>query len=333
METTSLLNAAQIVPVDNDLLKQMFRKILTLRFFQEEAMRQYRAAKIVGYLHANTGNEAAEVGSVFALKKEDIIIPTHRGHGLFIAKGAEMGKIMAELMGRDTGYCRGRAGDLHMAAPEVGMMQVQAILGAQMSNAPGIALANKKLKNKKVTLCVFGDGSAGSGSFHEGLNLSSIWKLPVVYLCVNNGFAISCTSKASTAVKTNAIRAISYSMPGYDIDGTDVWLVYSTLKEAAERARNGGGPSLIQVNTLRWKGHEISDMCIYRTKEEYELWDNTFDPVKITRNKVKEYGMTDAEIDSMVKDVKLEVKKAVDWALDQPTISTEDYIKEVEGKF
>jgi pyruvate dehydrogenase E1 component alpha subunit len=220
-----------------------------------------------------------------------------------------------------------------MAAPDIGVMQVQAILGAQMSNAPGIALANKKLNNKKVTMCVFGDGAAGSGSFHEGLNLSSIWKLPVIYVCINNGFAISCTSEQSTSVPTNAIRAISYSMPGYDIDGTDIWEVYTTIKEVAERARSGEGPSLVQINTLRWKGHEYSDMCVYRTKEEYDIWEKSYDPLKITTDKVKELGVTDSEIEIMSSEVKSEVKKAAEWALAQPIISAEDYIKEVEGKF
>ncbi len=333
MEVSKLLKQAESIPVDKNLLQQMFGQILKLRFFQEEAMKLYRAAKIVGYLHANTGNEAAEVGSAAALNEGDIVIPTHRGHGLFIARGAEMGKILAELMARDSGYCKGRAGDLHMAAPEIGMMQVQAILGAQMSNAPGIALANKKLKNDKVTLCVFGDGAAGSGSFHEGLNLSSIWDLPVVYICINNGFAISYTSKESTSVPTNAIRSISYSMPGYDIDGTDVWLVYSTVKEAVDRARSGEGPSLIQINTLRWKGHEISDVCNYRTKEEYEIWENNYDPIKTTAKKLKENGITDEEMNNLEKVIRGEVKEASKWALAQPSITTDDYIKEVEGKF
>jgi acetoin:2,6-dichlorophenolindophenol oxidoreductase subunit alpha len=332
VETSKLLKQAENIPVDKNLLWDMFKRILRLRLFQEEAMNQYRAAKIVGYLHANIGNEAAEVGAVSALQDIDIIIPTHRGHGLFIARGADMGKVLAELMAKNSGYCRGRAGDLHMAAPELGIMQVQAILGAQMSNAPGIALANKKLKNNKVTLCVFGDGSAGSGSFHEGINLSSIWKLPVVFLCINNGYAISFPSKVSTSVTTNAIRGISYSIPGYDIDGTDVWLVYSTLKEAVERARSGGGPSIIQANTMRCKSHEISDDASYRSKEEIAECE-LFDPIKINTKKIKDQGITDEEIDNATKIIRAEVKDAAKWAIAQPYITTEDYIAEVENKF
>ena len=333
MDTSKLLSNAKSVPVDNEIFKQMFRQILRVRSFEEETIRLFQTAKIIGYLHPSIGNEAAEVGAAFALKEGDIVFPTHRGHGFFVARGASFKKLMAELMGREAGYCKGRSGDLHMAAPEVGIMQVQGILGAQLPNAVGSALAHKMLKNNKVSLCAFGDGAACNGSFHESLNLASTWKAPVVFLCVNNGYAASFSFKNSTSVSTNAIRAVSYSMPGYDIDGTDVWKVYITMREAVDRARSGEGPSLIQVNTSRWKGHDPNDDAPYRPKEEIQNWEK-FDPVKITKKVIIDNNiLTQENIDGMAEEIKAEINEAVTWSDAQSLPTFEAYLADVEGKY
>jgi acetoin:2,6-dichlorophenolindophenol oxidoreductase subunit alpha len=333
MNVRELLHVAKDIPIDNALLRRLFEQILEVRMFEEETIRLFHAAKIIGYLHPSIGNEAAEVGAAASLAKGDIVFPTHRGHGFFVARGASFRKLMAELMGRQAGYCKGRSGDLHMVAPEVGIMQVQGILGAQLPQAVGTGVAHKSMKNGKVTLCAFGDGAAGNGTFHESLNLASIWRLPVVFLCVNNGYAASFSSKKSTAVETTAIRAVGYNMAGYDVDGTDVWKVYCAVKEAADRAREGGGPSLVQVNTVRWRGHDPSDAAPYRPKEELETWDS-YDPVRITREKIKDLRiMTDSEIALKTAEIKNKIDEAVEWSAAQPLSSREEYLADVRGKF
>ena len=328
-----LLTVARDIPIDNELFKTLFRRMMEVRLFEEETIRLFQSAKIIGYLHPCIGNEAAEVGAAAALKEGDIVFPTHRGHGFFVARGASFEKLMAELMGREAGYCKGRSGDLHMVAPEVGIMQVQGILGAQLPQAVGTALAHKSSKNGKVTLCAFGDGAAGNGTFHESLNLASIWRLPVVFLNVNNGYAASFSFKNSTSVSTNAIRAVGYSMPGYDVDGTDVWKVYCAVREAIEQARANGGPSLIQVKTVRYKGHDPSDAAVYRPKEELETWDR-YDPIRIGRGKVRELGIfSDANIDAMNEEIKKRIARAVEWGLAQPLASREAYLQDVRNKY
>jgi acetoin:2,6-dichlorophenolindophenol oxidoreductase subunit alpha len=333
MDTKKLLSSYEILPLDKKLFIDMFTQIVRVRLFEEETIQLFQNAKIIGYLHPSIGNEAAEVGSGFALEEGDIVFPTHRGHGYFVVRGASFKKLLAELMGREAGYCKGRSGDLHMAAPEVGIMQVQGILGGQLPQAVGTALAHKRLKNGKVTLCAFGDGAAGNGSFHESMNLASIWKLPVVFICINNGYAASFSFNNSTSVSTNAIRGISYSMPGYDIDGTDVWQVYCASKKAVDNARAGNGPSIIQVNTFRWRGHDPNDDAPYRPKEELAQWVN-YDPLKITDKKIRELKLLDDKaIDKIYQDVKLEIKEAVDWGLEQPLPSHEAYLADVQGKY
>jgi pyruvate dehydrogenase E1 component alpha subunit len=328
-----LLTVAKSLPVEPELFRGLFRQILEVRLFEEETIQLFHSAKIIGYLHPSIGNEAAEVGATAGLAKADIIFPTHRGHGFFVARGASFEKLMAELMGKEAGYCKGRSGDLHMVAPEVGIMQVQGILGSQLPQAVGTGVAHQCQKNGRVTLCAFGDGAAGNGTFHESLNLASIWKLPVVFFCVNNGWAASFPFTKSTSAATNAIRAVGYSMPGYDVDGTDVWQVYCTVKEAAERARAGGGPSLIQANTVRWRGHDPSDTAPYRPKEELETWD-LHDPVRIARKQVLDRKLlSEADIEKVTGEIRQKITRAVEWGLAQPLPARADYLAEVSGKF
>jgi TPP-dependent pyruvate/acetoin dehydrogenase alpha subunit len=328
-----LLTVAKSLPVEPELFRGLFRQILEVRLFEEETIQLFHSAKIIGYLHPSIGNEAAEVGASAGLAKADIIFPTHRGHGFFVARGASFEKLMAELMGKEAGYCKGRSGDLHMVAPEVGIMQVQGILGSQLPQAVGTGVAHQCQKNGRVTLCAFGDGAAGNGTFHESLNLASIWKLPVVFFCVNNGWAASFPFTKSTSAATNAIRAVGYSMPGYDVDGTDVWQVYCTVKEAAERARAGGGPSLIQANTVRWRGHDPSDTAPYRPKEELETWD-LHDPVRIAREQILDRKlMSEADIEKLKGEIGKKIAQAVEWGLAQALPARADYLADVSGKY
>jgi len=328
-----LLTVAKSLPVEPELFRKLFRQILEVRLFEEETIQLFHSAKIIGYLHPSIGNEAAEVGASAGLAREDIIFPTHRGHGFFVARGASFEKLMAELMGKEAGYCKGRSGDLHMVAPEVGIMQVQGILGSQLPQAVGTGVAHQCQKNGRVTLCAFGDGAAGNGTFHESLNLASIWKLPVVFFCVNNGWAASFPFTKSTSAATNAVRAVGYSMPGYDVDGTDVWQVYCTVKEAADRARAGGGPSLIQANTVRWRGHDPSDTAPYRPKEELETWD-LHDPVRIAGKQALDRKLlSEADIEKLKAEIKKKIAQAVEWGLAQALPARADYLADVSGKY
>jgi len=333
MEPMDLLQKAKETSIGTELFKKLFRQMVEVRMFEEETIQLFHNAKIIGYLHPSIGNEAAEVGAAAALEKGDIVFPTHRGHAYFVARGASFEKLMAELMGREAGYCKGRSGDLHMVAPEVGIMQVQGILGAQIPQATGTALAHKRLKNGKVTLCSFGDGAAGNGTFHENLNLASIWKLPAVYFCINNGYAASFSFSNSTSVATNAIRAVGYNMPGYDVDGTDVRAVYCAVREAVDRARAGGGPSLIQVNTVRWRGHDPNDDAPYRPKEELQTWDQ-YDPVKIAKKQILEQNiLSESEITNIEEKTRKRIDKAVAWSAEQPLPTREGYLEDVLGKY
>ena len=313
------------IKMDKNLHIKIFESMVKARLFEERQLQLYHEAKIRGYLHPGIGNEAAEAGIVAALKNDDIIYPTHRGHGIFAIKGADMGKVLAELMGRSDGYCSGLGGSCHLAAPQV--RQVQGILGAQIPIAAGEALAIKLLGEKKVVLCIFGDGAANNGTFHEGLNMASIWKLPVIYVCINNLYAVAFSFYNSTSVKSNALRARGYSMPGYDIDGTDYEIVYKTVKKAAERARNGQGPSLIEAKTTRVKGHHPNDSGSYRTKEELEQVKKK-DPIKKAIRKLKRLNILDSnEIDKIYQKTKEDIEDAVTYANNSPLPSIDEFVK------
>lgn len=316
------------IKIDKNLHIKIFESMVKARLFEEKQLQLYHEAKIMGYLHPGIGNEAAEAGIVAALRNDDIIYPTHRGHGLFAIRGADMGKVLAELMGRRDGYCSGLGGSCHLAAPQV--RQVQGILGAQIPLAVGEALAINLLGEKKVVLCTFGDGAANNGTFHEGLNMASIWKLPVVFVCVNNLYAVAFSFSNSTSVKSNAIRAKGYSMPGYDIDGTDYEKVYKTVKAAADRARNGLGPTLIEVKTTRVKGHHPNDSGSYRSKEELEAVKKA-DPIKKATRKLMRLKILDKnKIDKIYQKTKKDIEDAVTYANNSPLPSVDEFIKYCE---
>lgn len=314
-----------VIKIDKNLHIKIFESMVKARLFEEKQLQLYHEAKIVGYLHPGIGNEAAEAGIVAALKNDDIIYPTHRGHGIFAMRGADMGKVLAELMGRRDGYCSGLGGSCHLAAPQV--RQVQGILGAQIPLSVGEALAIKLLGEKKVVLCTFGDGAANNGTFHEGLNMASIWKLPVIFVCVNNLYAVAFNFNNSTSVKSNALRAKGYSMPGHDIDGTDYEIVYKTVKEAADRARSGQGPSLIEVKTTRVKGHHPNDPGSYRTKEELEKVKKR-DPIKKAIRKLTRLNILDSnKIDKIYQKIKEDIEDAVTYANNSPLPSIDEFVK------
>ncbi|MCY4167844.1 MAG: thiamine pyrophosphate-dependent dehydrogenase E1 component subunit alpha [Rhodobacter sp.] len=253
-------------------LKEALMKMYLIRKFEEGAEESYMRGLIHGTMHLSIGQEASAVGSCMALTDEDKITSTHRGHGHCIAKGADLGRMFAEFFGKETGYCRGRGGSMHIADPSKGNLGANGIVGGGFPIAVGAALSAKKLGTGAVTICFFGDGAGNEGAFHESLNIAAIWKLPVVFVCENNGYGMSTSTERSTAVKRIADRATSYSMPGAIVDGNDFNAVTEAVDASVAWARASEGPSLVEARTYRLRGHSKSDRNRYRTREEITQW-------------------------------------------------------------
>ena len=260
------------------VLKDALKKMYLIRKFEEGAEDSYMRGLIHGTMHLSIGQEASAVGSCMSLTDEDKITSTHRGHGHCVAKGADLSKMFAEFFGKETGYCKGRGGSMHIADPSKGNLGANGIVGGGLPIAVGAALSAKRLGTGAVTICFFGDGANNEGAFHEALNMASVWKLPVIFVCENNKYGMSTSTERSTAVKNIAERAVAYAMPGVTVDGNDFSAVTEAVDAAVERARNGDGPSLVENMTYRWRGHSKSDRNRYRTKEEIADWQSR-DPI------------------------------------------------------
>lgn len=302
----------------------MYRKMLEIRHFELEVDRLFKANMIWGTCHLSVGEEASAVGSIGALEESDMITSTHRGHGHCLAKGGELPGMFAELLGKETGYCRGRGGSMHIADLKKGNLGANGIVGGGIPIATGAALASKMKKDGKVTLCFFGDGAANQGCFHESVNFASVNKLPIVYICENNLYGMSVPFSKASSVENIADRAAAYSMPGAIVDGNDVEAVYEAVKKAVERARRGEGPSLIENKTYRWLGHSKSDANVYRTKEEIEEWKQKC-PIKRYRQKLINTGTASAEeLDKIEKEVEKAIQDAIEYAKNSPEPSVKD---------
>ena len=251
-----------------DLLRQMW----LIRAFEEKAENLYAQGKIHGTMHLSIGMEASAVGAVAALQPDDYILSTHRGHGHCIAKGADLDRMMAEFMGKETGYCRGRGGSMHIADVAGGNLGANGVVAGGIPIAVGVGLSQKMQDTGRVCLCFFGDGAANSGPFHEALNMAAIWTLPVVFVCENNQYAMSYPASKAFAIPRISDRAAGYGMRGETVDGNDLNAVYAAVSRAVERARAGEGPSLVENVTYRWRGHSKSDANRYRSREEIEAW-------------------------------------------------------------
>ena len=251
-----------------DLLRQMW----LIRAFEEKAENLYAQGKIHGTMHLSIGMEASAVSAVAALQPDDYILSTHRGHGHCIAKGADLDRMMAEFMGKETGYCRGRGGSMHIADVAGGNLGANGVVAGGIPIAVGVGLSQKMQGTGRVCLCFFGDGAANSGPFHEALNMAAIWTLPVVFVCENNQYAMSYPASKAFAIPRISDRAAGYGMRGETVDGNDLNAVYAAVSRAVERARAGEGPSLVENVTYRWRGHSKSDANRYRSREEIEAW-------------------------------------------------------------
>lgn len=296
----------------------MLELMVKIRFFEEKAEELYARGMIHGTMHLSVGQEASAVGSIAALRPEDYILSTHRGHGHCIAKGADIHLMMAEFMGKETGYCRGRGGSMHIADIEGGNLGANGVVGGGIPLATGVGLSIQLRHSGQVVMGFFGDGATNQGAFHESLNLSSIWDLPVVYVCENNQYGISMSVQRSMRVKRISDRAAAYGMPGVTVDGNDLLAVYEAASEAVERARSGGGPTLLENVTYRWKGHSKSDQNLYRTQEEIQAWKEKC-PIRRFRAVLMERGMaSEEELDRIEEKAVQVIEEAVEFAMQSP---------------
>ncbi|MEH7124181.1 thiamine pyrophosphate-dependent dehydrogenase E1 component subunit alpha [Bacillus sp. JJ1503] len=300
-----------------------------IRNFEEKVEKLFLQGKIPGTMHLCIGQEATAVGACAVLGEEDKIISTHRGHGHCIAKGADINRMMAELLGRETGYCKGKGGSMHIADLDIGNLGANGIVAAGLPIATGAALTAKMKKLNYVVVCFFGDGATNEGAFHEALNLAAIWDLPVIFFCENNQYGMSGSIKEMVRIENLADRAASYGISGKVIDGNDIWNVIEAMEEAVERARKGEGPSLIEAKTYRWSGHSKSDARKYRTREEEKEWKN-LDPIaRLTKRLIKDGILTDKDYQAMKEQVEIELQEAIQFAVNSPMPSLETLEEDV----
>ena len=265
-----------------------------IRRFEEAVDDLFARGLMHGTMHLSIGQEASATGTCFALRDDDAITSTHRGHGHCIAKGADLERMMAELLAKETGYCRGRGGSMHIADPATGNLGANGIVAGGIPIASGAGLAYKMQGLDRVVVSFFGDGATNEGAFHEGVNLASIWNLPVIFVCENNKYGMSFSTEKSMAVESIAERSSAYGIPGVTVDGNDVEAVHEAVTTAVDRARAGEGPTLVEALTYRWKGHSKSDKNLYRTREEISEWRDK-DPIGRFETLVVERGVLDAE--------------------------------------
>ncbi|MCL4417068.1 MAG: thiamine pyrophosphate-dependent dehydrogenase E1 component subunit alpha [Actinobacteria bacterium] len=310
---------------------EMLRRLIEVRRFEEMTIKHSRSGKIGGYLHPYIGEEAVAVGACMAINKEDYITSTHRGHGHCIAKGGDLNKMMAELFGKSTGYCKGRGGSMHIADTELGILGANGIVGGGIPIAVGAGLTCKMEGKRRVTICFFGDGAQNNGVFHESLNMAAIYKIPAIFICENNLYANSMNVKDSTACKNIADRSHAYDIPGYIVDGSDVIEVYAIVKKAVKRARSGEGSSLVEAKTYRFFGHHVNDPAIYREKEEVEYHIKEKDPVVNFKNKLlKEKIITKEDIDEIESEIEKKIDCAIHFAEESAEPDLDEFLEKIK---
>jgi len=303
-----------------DVLLDMYRRMRRIRRFEDIAVEAHKNGEIPGSLHTSHGQEAEIVGACMALLPDDYMVGNHRSHGHPIGKGAKLDRLMAELLARSTGVCGGKGGSMHLADFSVGSLGETSIVGSGIPVAAGAALGAKLQGSNKVTLCFFGDGASNEGTFHEGINMAANWKLPVIFLCENNGYAVA-TPITSTAVVANiADRASGYGIPGVVVDGQDILAVYAVVSEAARRARAGEGPTLVEAKTYRYLDHaaNMGRRLNYRELAEIEAW-RAKDPLTLFASRLRdEMGFKPLDIEDVDEEVEREVQSALDFARNSP---------------
>lgn len=307
---------------------ELYEGMLKIRRFEERVSELFSNGLIPGFVHLYIGQEAVAVGVCANLVKDDYLTSTHRGHGHCIAKGADLKRMMAELFGKRTGYCKGKGGSMHIADYSSGILGANAIVGANIPIAAGAAFAAKSRRTNLVSVAFFGDGASNTGAFHEGINIAAIWKLPVIFVCENNLYAISTHTSRSTPVNNIADRASSYGIPGVIVDGMDVIAVYEAAHIAVERARIGEGPTLMECKTYRFYGSFEGDPQHYRTKAETDEWKKK-DPLSFGERLVTMNILTKEGLERIGREVDLAVDEAVKYAQESPYPKPEEVMNDL----
>ncbi len=311
------------VTVDTETLKRLYQVMVRIRRFDEKTVELFNAGLVKGTAHSYVGQEAVATGACAQLTPEDSIISNHRGHGHCIAKGARLDLMMAELMGRESGYCRGLGGSMHIAALDLNMLGANGIVGAGVPLGAGAALAAKLRGSDRVVLSFFGDGGANQGVVHETMNLAAVWKLPFIFVCENNKYALSTDQSRTTAGEGVAVRARAYGIPAVRVDGNDLLAVHEAVGEAVARARRGEGPSCVEAVTYRWGGHSMrANLPEYRTKEEELQW-MARDPIARVEQRLLELGASEVELKELRLRVDGELDAAAAYAVESPEPTVE----------
>jgi len=298
----------------------MYRNMVMIRLFEEQVNDLYTRALMPGLAHLYIGEEAVAVGVCESLNADDYITSTHRGHGHCLAKGAALDRMFAELLGKEAGYCKGKGGSMHIADPDTGNLGANAIVGGSAGIATGAALSAKRLKTSQVSVCFFGDGALGQGLLYEVMNMASLWKLPVIYVCENNLYN-EYTHNSETAAGDMADRARAFGVQAETVDGQDVRAVYQAAKAIVDRTRAGQGPAFLLCNTYRFTGHHVGDISreYYRSKQEEQKWKTERDPIKLFADWLVSQKIVDrSRLDQIQAEVKSEVDKAVQFAIAAP---------------
>ena len=315
--------------ISKEQMKDMYVKMRRIRDFESTAAKLFAEGKIPGFVHLYLGEEAIAPAVCECLRDDDFITSTHRGHGHIIAKGGDLNLMMAELFGRETGYCKGKGGSMHIADRDKGILGANGIVGAGHCIACGAGLSAKIRGTDQVCVCFFGDGSTNQGTFHESLNMASIWKLPVIFVCENNHYGISMSQDRHQAIKDVADRGAAYNIPGIAVDGNDPLAVYEAAAEAVARARAGKGPTLLECKTYRQHGHFEGDPAIYKPKEEQAAWMEKDPMPRYAKFLVENGVMTQEEVDAVDRQVAQEIEDSIAFADAQPFPSVESAVVDV----
>lgn len=314
---------------DSENRKELLRTMCRIRAFDEKVDELYAEGALHGTAHFYVGQEAVATGAIAALQEGDVITGTHRGHGHAIAFDLDIDRMAAELLGKSTGYCHGKGGSMHIADVEAGMLGANGIVGGSMGIACGAGWAFKQRGEERVALCFFGDGGVQEGISNETFNLAAIWKLPVVFLCENNQYAMSKSVEDAFAIEKISDRASAYGMPGKTVDGMDINEMYEATAEAVGRARNGEGPTLIEAVTYRYLGHSKSDANLYRTREEIDEW-RDLDPIQRFAATLEEDGvLEEGELAEIEKQTEQRIEEAFDKADKEPEPEPESALEDV----
>jgi pyruvate dehydrogenase E1 component alpha subunit len=319
--------------LDKGQLLAIYRRMRLIRRFEDTAQKYFETGEIAGFLHLSQGQEAVPVGTCTALRKDDYITSTHRGHGDVIAKGCEPKYMFAELYGRTTGYCKGKGGSMHIADFSQGIIGANGIVSGGLPISVGIGQSIKMRGSDQVAVCFFGDGATAEGGFHEALNLASLWQLPVIFVCQNNLYGLSHPWE-QTAYKCDlANRARSYHVPGDCVDGMDALVVYRAAREAVDRARAGGGPTFIEAKTYRFLGHYVGDPALYMPEEERKAW-RARDAILRLGRQLRTWGyLTEREDEAMAADIEQELEAGIEFARSSPIPAPEEALTDLYVHF